>query len=96
MAAPKRARALDDQFARLGVAAAPDPAPAPMPAEQAKPGKWDARISMTASADMKRALELARVNDGIEATARLRAMITLWQSDAKHRAKVDQLARSLR
>jgi hypothetical protein len=51
---------------------------------------------MTASEDMARALELARVDDGIEVTARLRAMITLWQDDPKLRARVDKLARDLR
>jgi hypothetical protein len=68
----------------------------PMAAEQTKPKKWPARISMTASEDMARALELARVDDGIEVTARLRAMITLWQDDPKLRARIDKLARDLR
>jgi hypothetical protein len=67
-----------------------------MPAEQPKPAGWDARISLTASTDMKRALDQARVNDGIEATARIRAMITLWQEDAKLRTRIDKLARTLR
>ena len=51
---------------------------------------------MTASTDMKRDLELARLDDGIEVTARLRAMITLWQEDPKLRARVDKRARDLR
>lgn len=51
---------------------------------------------MTASQDMKRDLELASLDDGIEVTARLRAMITLWQEDPKVRARVDKLARTLR
>ncbi len=37
-----------------------------MPAGQGKPGKWPARISMTASRDMKRDLELARLEEGLE------------------------------
>lgn len=74
----------------------PEPAPVLVPAEQERPDKWPARISLTASADMKRALDLARVDDGIEATARIRAMIALWQSDERLRARVDKLARSLR
>jgi hypothetical protein len=69
---------------------------APMPAEQDRPEKWPARISMTASPDMKRDLELARLDDGIEVTARLRAMITLWQEDPKLRTRVDKRARDLR
>jgi hypothetical protein len=67
-----------------------------MPAEQPKPDKWPARISMTASPEMKRDLEVARLADGIEVTARLRALITLWQEDPKLRARVGKLARDLR
>lgn len=58
--------------------------------------KWSARISMTASREMKRQLELARLDDGIEVTARLRAMIQLWQDDPQLRGRVDELARTLR
>lgn len=89
-----RKSALADQLAKL----APQQAPAPreMPAEQDKPQAWPARISMTASPDMKRDLEVARLDDGIEVTARLRAMITLWQDDPKLRARVDKLAKDLR
>ncbi len=74
------------------VPAAPDPDPVPA----AKVPAWDARISLTATAEMKRALDLARVEDGIEATARIRAMITLWQEDPRLRARVDKLAKTLR
>lgn len=90
-----RKTALADELAKLAPQQAPKPA-APMPAEQDRPEKWAARISMTASPDMKRDLELARLDDGIEVTARLRAMITLWQEDPKLRARVDKLARGLR
>jgi hypothetical protein len=45
---------------------------------------------------MKRELEAARLDDGIEVTARLRAMITLWQEDPQLRVRVDELARALR
>jgi hypothetical protein len=45
---------------------------------------------------MKRALELARVEDGIVATARIRAMIQLWQEDERLRARVNKRARDLR
>jgi glucose/arabinose dehydrogenase len=90
-----RKAALAGQLARLApqeqVATA-----APMPAEQDKPDRWPARISMTASPEMKRALDLARLDDGIEVTARIRAMITLWQEDRRLRARVDKLARTLR
>jgi hypothetical protein len=67
-----------------------------LPADQPKAEKWPARISMTASREMKRELEAARLDDGIEVTARLRAMITLWQEDPQLRARVDGLARDLR
>jgi hypothetical protein len=67
-----------------------------MPAEQHRPATWDARVNLTLSRDMKRALDMARIDDGLEATARIRAMITLWQEDERHRARVDKLARTLR
>lgn len=104
-----RKNALADQLARLAAPPellehtyGPDGKPEPvkragrMPAEQDKPQAWPARISMTASVEMKRDLELARLDDGIEVTARLRAMITLWQEDPKLRGRVDKLARDLR
>jgi hypothetical protein len=87
-----RKLALADQLARL----APKDTPPPMPAQQDQPVKWAARISMTASPEMKRDLELARLDDGIEVTARLRAMIALWQEDPKLRARVDKMAKDLR
>jgi hypothetical protein len=67
-----------------------------LPAGQPKAEKWPTRISMTASREMKRDLDAARLDDGIEVTARLRAMITLWQEDPQLRARVDELARTLR
>jgi glucose/arabinose dehydrogenase len=91
----KNEDALAEQLARLAPPRSETPT-APMPAEQARPEKWPARISMTASQEMKRDLELARLDDGIEVTARLRAMIALWQEDPKLRAKVDKLAKDLR
>ena len=90
-----RKAALAGQLARLAPQEQAATA-APMPAEQDKPDRWPARISMTASPEMKRALDLARLNDGIEVTARIRAMITLWQEDRRLRARVDKLARTLR
>jgi len=90
-----RKAALADQLARLAPQEQAATA-APMPAEQDKPDRWPARISMTASTEMKRALDLARLDDGIEVTARIRAMITLWQEDRRLRARVDKLAKTLR
>lgn len=85
--------ALAGQLAKLAPQQA-KPA-APMPAEQDKPEKFPARISMTATPDMKRDLDLARMDDRVEITVRLRAMITLWQEDPKLRARVDKLARDM-
>ena len=93
---PAGADVLAGNLARLAPEAEPVRHATPMPAEQDKPERWPARISMTASSEMKRNLELARLDDGIEVTARLRAMITLWQEDPKLRARVDKLARTLR
>jgi hypothetical protein len=82
--------------ARTPRAAAAAPVPAAMPATQARPPAWDARLSLTLSQEMKRALDLARVADGIEGTARIRAMITLWQDDERLRNRIDKLAKTLR
>jgi glucose/arabinose dehydrogenase len=91
-----RKSALADQLAKLAPQETAKAVHREMPAEQDKPQAWPARISMTASTDMKRDLDLARLDDGIEVTARLRAMITLWQDDPKVRARVDKLAKDLR
>jgi hypothetical protein len=69
---------------------------APMPAETQKTGIYSKRIPLMTTPDMHRALVQARTDDGIEATARIRAMITLWQNDERLRARVDKLAKSLR
>jgi len=100
-------QALADRMA--GLAAQPAPAPArparerparkgaAMPAEQPRPpAVYSARISLTTTPEMKRDLDMARVQDGVEATARIRAMISLWQDDPRLRAKIDKLARNLR
>jgi hypothetical protein len=63
----------------------------PAPARQAE-RKWGARMSLTLTTAMKKALERARVEDGIEGTARIRAMIALWQSDERLRQRIDREA----
>ena len=101
---PRGAEALSERMA--GFVTPPTAAPAPrrqkagrtaMPAEQARPRAfYSARISHTTTPEQKRALDLARVEDGIEATARLRAMTQLWIEDERVRTRVDKLARGMR
>ena len=78
---------------RAAVAAPAVPVAVPEPA-QPEP-RWTARIQLTTTPEMKTALDLARVGDGIGVTERIRAMITLWQNDPELRDRVDELARSL-
>ena len=40
---------------------------------------WDTRLQLTVDAETKHALEVARLADHIPATARIRAMISIWQ-----------------
>ena len=53
-----------------------------------------ARIPLKVPDDMKRDLELAKVEDHIEISARIRAMISLWQDGGEFRDQVDRLART--
>lgn len=68
----------------------------PMPAEQKTPKDWPVRIPLNVDEEMRRALEQARVDDRIETTARIRAMIQLWQEDERLRTRVNRRARDLR
>lgn len=79
-------------------AAAPAPlAAGPPPEDQARPAKtWPIRIPLNVDDGMRRALEQARVDDRIETTARIRAMIWLWQADEAFRARVNELAPDFR
>ena len=77
------------------LAAGPDPAAAPG-AEQPRAKEWPVRIPLNVDDDMRRALESARVDDRIETTARIRAMIALWQQDDQFRARVNELAPTFR
>lgn len=77
-------------------AAEPRSEPEAMPAEQDKPIMYSDRINLTVTPEQKRALALAKVDDGIDGTARIRAMITMWQDDEKLRAKIDREARRMR
>lgn len=82
-------------------AAASSPAPlaasaAPIADDQPKAKEWPVRIPLNVDDEMRRALEQARVDDRIETTARIRAMIHLWQQDQAFRARVNELAPSFR
>lgn len=67
-----------------------------MPGEQPTPMAYPIRLSLTTTAEQNRALDMARVEDGVDKTARIRAMIALWQQDEKIRRRVDKAARSWR
>lgn len=56
---------------------------------------WDARIQLTVDADTKHDLEVARLADHVPATARIRAMIAIWQTDPDFCERVDDLAREM-
>lgn len=67
-----------------------------MPAEQEKPVIYDEQINLTVAKEQKRVLQIAKIGHGIDATARIRAMISLWESDEKLRSKTDREARRMR
>lgn len=75
---------------------APARKPAAMPPEQPRAVTYSERINLTTTPEQNRALNLARVEDGIDKTARLRAMIALWQSDERLRRRIDKAARDWR
>lgn len=75
---------------------APARKPAAMPPEQPRAVTYSERINLTTTPEQNRALNLARVEDGIDKTARLRAMIALWQQDERIRKRIDKLAREWR
>ncbi|WP_432017693.1 hypothetical protein [Streptomyces hydrogenans] len=67
-----------------------------MPAEQEAPrALYSARITFTTTEQQRRALEEAKLDDRIDKTARLRAMVALWEQDERLRKRVDRLARTM-
>lgn len=71
-------------------------APAPMPATVAASGPaYPKRMTLPLTVEDHRALRVAHLDDGVEATARLRAMLALWQQDERLRARIDKLARQM-
>jgi hypothetical protein len=67
-----------------------------LPLEPESGTKFDARMSLTLAPDQKRLLDLARVDDGTEGTARIRAMIALYGYDPRVRKRIDRIARNWR
>lgn len=70
-------------------------APAPMPAATPAGPNYPKRMTLPLTVEDHRALRVAHLDDGVEATARLRAMLALWQQDERLRARIDKLAKQL-
>lgn len=66
------------------------------PAEQAKTTFYSERINLTTTPAQKKMLKLAGVEDGIDTTARIRAMIALYEEDERLRKRVDKTAQHWR
>jgi hypothetical protein len=62
------------------------------PAQQKPQATYDKRIPFMTDDEQHKALAAARLEDGIEATTRLRAMVKLWMTDKRFRKSVDELA----
>lgn len=52
------------------------------------------RVGLYLHPDDFRALGMAKLDDGADANARIRAMIALWRANDRYRAAVDKLART--
>lgn len=70
---------------RSGQASSDPPEPDGIPGEK--------RITLPLWHSLWRALQLARVDDGVDTTVRIRAMVELWEHDTRVRARVDKLAK---
>lgn len=88
---PEPAEAKETKTREPKRAARPRPA-AQMPAEQKPQATYDKRIPFMTDAEQHKALAMARLEDGIEATTRLRAMVKLWMESEQFRKRVDKLA----
>lgn len=74
----------------------PAPKSRTMPTEQQKQPTYSARIELTTTPEQNRALEEARITDRIGKTARIRAMIALWERDERLRKRIDREAQNWR
>ena len=66
---------------------------APPPAEAEAGAAYSARLSITTTPAQVTQLRQGRLDDGIQATARIRAMIHLWHTDPEIAQRVNQAAR---
>lgn len=66
---------------------------APMAAEQPKPQRYPNRFSLPLTDEQHKALIMARAEDGIEGSYRVRAALSLWLEDDRLRKRIDKLAR---
>jgi hypothetical protein len=64
-----------------------------MPAPDITTGADIVRFSMSVRKGQQRALDLAKLEDHVPRTSRIRAMIDLWILDEGFRAQVDKIAR---
>jgi hypothetical protein len=67
--------------------------PLPHEYDPQEPRKNTGRVAVPMPKDMRNDLALARIEDGVEATVRIRAMVELWQKDRRLRQRVDKLAK---
>lgn len=74
-----------------GSARATTPRLAEAPEPDGIPG--EKRISLPLWQPLWRELQLARVDDGVDTTVRIRAMIELWAHDPRLRGRIDKLAK---
>jgi hypothetical protein len=76
---------------------APTPAVAPMPiAQQAADATRPRRLMVPLSEDEDKALKVFRLDDGVPAAARIRAMLQLYREDDRWRRKVNDTVRRMR
>jgi hypothetical protein len=54
------------------------------------------RLPLTLRPEDHAELLMARARDGVEATARMRAMVALWREDLELRRRIDERAREMR
>ena len=96
-AAPTRGQAQAAGTVEQGSAPASAPRPAPtltpMPATTEKLSPFGVNTTLTLPRAMKRALDLARADDGIDNTRRVRAMIELWRDNTNVRRSIEKIAR---